>query len=96
LKSLFNLHAFHQLAPEAMNIYIFHPNANPSLLYVQPFALYSCYFCCTHNCMADCTGSQASYIIWHKILVWGCEIDCSRFVSPIWELISPDDRMRAL
>ena len=60
------------------------------LLFVQPFVIHSCYFCCTRNCRADRTGWCATYSIdndidtglrvWNRLKMY-CFIDLSTFFT---------------
>jgi len=34
-----------------------------ALLFIH-FTLFFCFFCCTRNCMTDCSESQANYSTW--------------------------------
>jgi len=55
---------FNQILQLATGMTTVHSNANLSLIQPLAFVIHSCYFCCTRNCMADCTGCYATYSIW--------------------------------
>jgi len=85
LKDCFINIQFLQLASETMTFYLVHPNINLSIVYVTVCYLFVLLLLCIqlHDWLHRIV-SNLQYLI--LILVWGCNIDWTCFVSPIWEL----------
>jgi len=86
---------FLQLASQTMTFCVVHTTVNLSIVYVTVCYLFMSLLLCTklHDWIYRIV-SNLQYLIF--ILVWGCNTEWIYFVSPIWELFSPDDCKRTL